>query len=229
MEQVLKRPPWWAWFSLMGLEIPSAAIAWAFAVSQSHLVVVSSPWLYQFLFVAVWCVNMLDRVLKIFRGGSAVYTDECLLFAKKHCFVISLLIMVAAVTGLWIMFFQLGVVIFQFAFLPGVCSLLFLYFSSNPHQKGSLSSGFVMGAFFAAVSFATGAGIPAYFYGTVGGGWGGQLSEPTWYLVALVILCMFSRKRWSEEEDEDGQDSADRDMVSLVWMGVIVILSLIHI
>lgn len=69
-------------------------------------------------------------------------------FAKKHCFVISLLIMVAAVTGLWIMFFQLGVVIFQFAFLPGVCSLLFLYFSSNPHQKGSLSSGFVMGAFF---------------------------------------------------------------------------------
>lgn len=146
-----------------GLEIPSAAIAWAFAVSQSHLVVVSSPWLYQFLFVAVWCVNMLDRVLKIFRGGSAVYTDECLLFAKKHCFVISLLIMVAAVTGLWIMFFQLGVVIFQFAFLPGVCSLLFLYFSSNPHQKGSLSSGFVMGAFFAAVSFATGAGIPAYF------------------------------------------------------------------
>ena len=202
MEQVLKRPPWWAWFSLM---------------------VVSSPWLYQFLFVAVWCVNMLDRVLKIFRGGSAVYTDECLLFAKKHCFVISLLIMVAAVTGLWIMFFQLGVVIFQFAFLPGVCSLLFLYFSSNPHQKGSLSSGFVMGAFFAAVSFATGAGIPAYFYGTVGGGWGGQLSEPTWYLVALVILCMFSRKRWSEEEDEDGQDSADRDMVSLVWMGVIVI------
>lgn len=55
--------------------------------------------------------------------------------------------MVAAVTGLWIMFFQLGVVIFQFAFLPGVCSLLFLYFSSNPHQKGSLSSGFVMGAF----------------------------------------------------------------------------------
>ena len=80
-----------------------------------------------------------------------------------------------------------------------------------------------MGAFFAAVSFATGAGIPAYFYGTVGGGWGGQLSEPTWYLVALVILCMFSRKRWSEEEDEDGQDSADRDMVSLVWMGVIVI------
>ncbi len=165
MEQVLKRPPWWAWFSLMGLEIPSAAIAWAFAVSQSHLVVVSSPWLYQFLFVAVWCVNMLDRVLKIFRGGSAVYTDECLLFAKKHCFVISLLIMVAAVTGLWIMFFQLGVVIFQFAFLPGVCSLLFLYFSSNPHQKGSLSSGFVMGAFFAAVSFATGAGIPAYFTG----------------------------------------------------------------
>ena len=134
MEQVLKRPPWWAWFSLMGLEIPSAAIAWAFAVSQSHLVVVSSPWLYQFLFVAVWCVNMLDRVLKIFRGGSAVYTDECLLFAKKHCFVISLLIM-----------------------------------------------------------------------------------------VALVILCMFSRKRWSEEEDEDGKDSADRDMVSLVWMGVIVI------
>lgn len=148
MEQVLKRPPWWAWFSLMGLEIPSAAIAWAFAVSQSHLVVVSSPWLYQFLFVAVWCVNMLDRVLKIFRGGSAVYTDECLLFAKKHCFVISLLIMVAAVTGLWIMFFQLGVVIFQFAFLPGVCSLLFLYFSSNPHQKGSLSSGFVMGGVF---------------------------------------------------------------------------------
>ena len=124
MEQVLKRPPWWAWFSLMGLEIPSAAIAWAFAVSQSHLVVVSSPWLYQFLFVAVWCVNMLDRVLKIFRGGSAVYTDECLLFAKKHCFVISLLIMVAAVTGLWIMFFQLAVVFFNlpFCLASAVCS-----------------------------------------------------------------------------------------------------------
>ena len=79
-----------------------------------------------------------------------------------------------------------------------------------------------MASFFAAVSFSTGAGIPAYFYGTMGGGWGGQLSTPTWYLVALVILSMFSRKRWNEEE-EDGQDSAARDMVSLVWMGVIVI------
>ena len=57
----------------------------------------------------------------------------------------------------------------------------------------------------------------------IGGGWGGQLSTPTWYLVALVILSMFSRKRWNEEEEEDGQDSAARDMVSLVWMGVIVI------
>lgn len=223
MEQVLKRPPWWAWFSLMGLEIPSAAIAWAFAVSQSHLVVVSSPWLYQFLFVAVWCVNMLDRVMKVFRGGPAVYSDECLLFAKKHCFVISLLIAVAAITGLWIMFFQLGVVIFQFALLPGICSLLFLYFSTNPHKKGILSSAFVMGSFFASVSFATGAGIPAYFYGTMGGGWSGQLSTPTWYLVALVMLSMFSRRRWIEEDDEEEQESAARDMVSLVWMGVIVI------
>ena len=128
MEQVLKRPPWWAWFSLMGLEIPSAAIAWAFAVSQSHLVVVSTPWLYQFLFVAVWCVNMLDRVLKIFRGGPAAYSDECLLFAKKHCFVISLLIVVAAVTGLWIMFFQLGVVIFQFALRLSLLALEDLFF-----------------------------------------------------------------------------------------------------
>ncbi len=73
--------------------------------------------------------------------------------------------MVAAVTGLWIMFFQLGVVIFQFAFLPGVCSLLFLYFSSNPHQKGEPVFRIRHGGVFAAVSFATGAGIPAYFYG----------------------------------------------------------------
>ena len=34
----------------------------------------------------------------------------------------------------------------------------------------------------------------------------GQLSTPTWYLVALVILSMFSRKRWNEEEEEDGQE-----------------------
>lgn len=224
MERLLKSPPWWAWFSLLGLEIPSAAIAWAFTVSQSHLVIVSTPWLYQFLFVAVWCVNMLDRVVKVFRGGPAVYSDECLLFAKKHCFVISLLIVVAAVTGLWIMFFQLGVVIFQFALLPGVCSLLFLYFSTSRDKKGGLSSGFALEAFFASVSFAAGAGIPAYFYGTLGGGWGGQLSMPTWYLVALVILSMFSRKRWNdEEEDGEEEDSATRDMVSLVWMGVIVI------
>lgn len=222
MEQLLKRPPWWAWFSLMGLEIPCAAIAWAFAVSQSHLVVVSSPWLYQFLFVAVWCVNMLDRMLKVFRGDPAVYSDECLMFARKHCFVISLLIVVAAVTGLWIMFFQLGVVIFQFALLPGVFSILFLFFSTNPYRKGGLSTGFGLGAFFASVAFATGAGIPAYFYGNLTGGLGGQLSTSTWYLVALMVLSMFSRERWSEEENRE-EDSASRDMVSLVWMGVIVI------
>lgn len=224
MEQFLKRPPWWAWFSLMGLEIPCAAMAWAFAVSQSHLVVVSSPWLYQFLFVAVWCVNMLDRVLKVFRGDPAVHTDECLMFARRHCFVICLLIAVAAVTGLWIMFFQLGVVIFEFALLPGVFSILFLFFSTNPYRKGGISTGFGLGAFFASVAFATGAGIPAYFYGNLGGGWGSQLSTSTWYLVALVVLGMFSRERWNEEEREkEGEDSVARDMVSLVWMGVIVI------
>lgn len=219
---MLKSPPWWAWFSLLGLEIPFAAMAWAFAVSQSHLVVVSSPWLYQFLFVAVWCVNMLDRILKVFRGDPAVYSDECLLFAKRHCFVISLLIVVAAVAGLWIMFFQLGVVIFQFALLPGLCSMLFLAFSTNPRKENGLSPRFALGAFFASVSFAAGAGIPAYFYGTLGGGWSGQLSTSTWYLAALIVLSMLSRKRWNEEEDGEA-DSATRDMISLVWMGVIVI------
>lgn len=126
--------------------------------------------------------------------------------------------MVAAVTGLWIMFSN-WVWLFSICLsawrLQSALSLFLFQPSSEREPVFRIRHGGV----FAAVSFATGAGIPAYFYGTVGGGWGGQLSEPTWYLVALVILCMFSRKRWSEEEDEDGQDSADRDMVSLVWMG----------
>lgn len=222
MEQVLKKPSWWAWFSLLGLEVPSAAIAWAFVASQSQMVVVSSPWLYQFLFVAVWCINMLDRMLRLFRGRVDEYSDECLFFAKKHCFIISLLIVVAAVAGLWIMFFQLGVVIFQLAFLPGLCSLLFLYFSSKPQKKNNPPLRFSLATFFAAISFALGAGIPAHFYGSVFDRFGGLLSRPTWYFTALIILGMFSRKRW-REEDASEQDSPDYDMRALVWMGVLAI------
>lgn len=220
MEQLMQRPPWWAWFSLMGLEIPCAAIAWSFAVSQSHLVVVSSPWLYQFLFVAVWCVSMMARMLKVLRRMPDVSSDECLQFAKKHCFVISLLIVLAAVAGLWIMFFQLGVVIFEFALLPCLCSFLFLCFSTTSYRGHGWSVGFVLGTCCAAIAFASGAGIPAYFYGSLNGSWGGLLSMSTWYLAALVMLSMFSRERWTEEER--GEDSPQRDMVALVWMGVLV-------
>lgn len=222
MDQLLKRPPWWAWFSLMGLEIPCAAIAWAFAVSQSHLVVVSSPWLYQFLFVAVWCVNMLDRMVKVFRGSPSMYSNECLLFAKKHCFVFSLLVVVAAIAGLWIMLFQLGVVIFEFAFVPCVFSFLFLIFSTNPHRQGRWSGKFILSVCLASAAFATGAGIPAYFYGSMNGSWAGLLSPSTWYLAALVVLSMFSRERWNEAEDVR-HETAAQDKVDLVWMGVIVI------
>ena len=165
---------------------------------------------------------MLDRVLKVFRGDPAVHTDECLMFARRHCFVICLLIAVAAVTGLWIMFFQLGVVILN---LPASRRIQhsFPVFSTNSTGRGNIH-GFGLGAFFASVAFATGAGIPAYFYGNLGGGCELPASTSTWYLVALVVLGMFSRERWNEEEREkEGGFRAARDMVSLVWMGVIVI------
>ncbi|MFZ4764009.1 MAG: hypothetical protein ACOYMN_03570 [Roseimicrobium sp.] len=56
------RIPWWLWLNVLSLDAPIVAVLWQAALARSHKVVLM-PEVYKALFLAVWLIYMLDRVL----------------------------------------------------------------------------------------------------------------------------------------------------------------------
>ncbi len=218
MERLLKSPPWWAWFSLLGLEVPAAAIAWAYALSCSQAVVSNFTDLYLFLFVAVWCVGMMERLLKAFHNGAAAdYSDECRFFARRHCFVFAVLVIAALSLSIWMLFWHLGVVIIYMALLPAFFSLLFLRLSLGGGRGRVFSLRFIAVALSSALAFATGACIPAFFYDSLFSILA-HLTGPAFYLTVLLLLSSLIRRQWLIEESAEDLPPEEKDKWRLCWM-----------
>lgn len=212
MEDSVKRPPWWSWLSLLGLKAPVAAVAWAVAFSRVFDLVQEVYWTYQFLFVAVWCVTMSNRLLAVFSGDPRVDSEPRLFFAKSNCVWLSFLVAAAVICGLWIIFFQVGVGMVFYASLPLLASILYLLMRTVFKQKPGGSSLDSVECFCMAVAFAFGAAIPAYFYGMPNAGIAFFFYWPTWYLVAFVYLVLMYRRKWfgmNDADEDERKEQAD--------------------
>ncbi len=218
MERLLKSPPWWAWFSLLGLEVPTAAIAWAYALSCSQSVVTNFTDLYLFLFIAVWCVSMLERLLKaLTNGAESDYSDECLFFARRHCFVFAVTAIAAMALSIWMLFWHLGVVIIYMALMPVFFSLLFLRLSLRGSRSRVLSVRFIAVAMSSALAFATGACIPAFFYDSLLNILA-HLTGPAAYLTVLLFLSSIIRRQWLIEETVEALPTEEKDKWRICWL-----------
>ncbi len=222
MERLQKRPPWWAWFSLLGLEIPTAALAWAYALSRMQRVVVAYADLYLFLFVAVWCVVIFARLQKVFRSkNEGSFIDECVSFTQKHWFLFAVIALACSLLSLWMLLWVLGVYIFQLAMMPALFSLCFLIFTPGAEGRPCFSFRFLRSLLCAAFAFVGGACIPACFYAPYGS-FLTVFAGPTGYLLAFILLSGMIRKQWQEEEAE-AEQSPESDMGELLRMVLLTV------
>lgn len=196
MDKRMIKTPWWSWLALLGLKAPIAAVVWAYAYSRLFYLVRDAFWTYQFLFVAVWCVVMGSRLIAVVNRDRDIRHDPRLYFARSNFVWLSLLVLIAVICGLWIIFFQVGSGMISYATLPLAMSISYLLIRLRSGRDGSGQIRIAIGSFCAAVAFAFGVSIPAYFYGIPGAGLGFFFYTPTWYLAVFTYLVMMSRRRW---------------------------------
>ncbi len=213
------KPQWWEWFFLLGLDIPVAATLWALAFTEFLYVVISPSKLYQFLFVAVWCIVMGGRIIRVIARDPKVEQDEILSFTKRHCFILGFLVILASIAGSWLLLFRLGVVIFEYAITPGIATLLFLLLLPIAIKKPSSSKNMALIAL-SSFAFGLGAAIPGYLYGMTQGSIVYSVAQPVWYLIILLTLRGISWDVWFREETES---DFENDPSSLVMLGCIAI------
>src|SRR3954470_10299451 len=56
------RIPWWLWLNVLSLDAPLVAVLWQAALAKVHHLAVM-PGLHISLFLAVWLIYLVDRVL----------------------------------------------------------------------------------------------------------------------------------------------------------------------
>lgn len=209
-------PRFLSWPMLMGLGIPLAAVVWALAFARMFYMVKQVFWLYQYLFVAAWCVVMGARLLSVINDLET--KDAAQIFVRKNWIWLSLIVIVAVLTGLWAILFKVGYGVITFFWLPFLASLVYLSYRvwhkrNRPRLFRCLAGGF---------AFSFGSVIPAYFYGVPNGIYGYFFYTPLWYLTVYVCLVRLYAGKWKYDESEE-EFFEDSKGVSLTG-GVLLLL-----
>ncbi|MEG2328378.1 MAG: hypothetical protein RSB48_08820 [Akkermansia sp.] len=201
--------PYWSWIKLLGLEAPVAAVIWALAFC-AILDLNTTPFrIYQFLFVATWCITILRRLFLVIGDDPACTTQSELFFMRGNFFVFILLFAIASICGIWLILFQIGSGAISYAWIPTFFGLWYL--SKLRKTKGvAPTSGRVAFAFlFGAIAFSSGVVIPSFFYSysysSILPFYAVQTRflfyPPVWYLIAFVYISLMSRYFWYQEHD----------------------------
>lgn len=199
-----KETPWWFWPNLLSLDAPVVAVAWFWMFSQTWGVR-SLPWSSSVtLFVAVWVVYSLDRVIDG-RGRVAESAQQ-----ERHQFHRRyqkwFLLGAAAGVG-WCLYASLAL-LSQNALIYGcfVVLLVLFYFVlvivSRNSGEPSLAKNFIAGLTFA---YGTAAGVHAYSPVLVFNEM--LFSWEVWMFGLLCALNMTAVDLW-ELEGEEGEDAA---------------------
>lgn len=85
------RIPWWLWLNVLSLDAPIVAVLWQMALARAHRVVLM-PQVHQALFLAVWLIYMLDRVLDGFSVQKGAQLSARHDFYRRHRWLFLLVI-----------------------------------------------------------------------------------------------------------------------------------------
>src|SRR4051812_41591281 len=88
---LVPRTPWWLWPSVLSLDAPLVAVLWQAALAKVHHVAVMPP-LHAALFLAVWLIYVVDRVLDGFSMRHAARVSLRHAFYQRHRWLYLLLL-----------------------------------------------------------------------------------------------------------------------------------------
>ena len=131
----LSRIPWWLWPNVLSLDAPLVAVLCQAALARAHKVALL-PSVYAALFLTVWLIYVVDRVLDGFSMQKAERLSARHAFYRRHRRVFLLLLIPAGLlTLLWLALAEIPTGIFLRGLALGfIVALYLLHFAARGHR-----------------------------------------------------------------------------------------------
>lgn len=122
---------WWLWLNLWSLDAPLVAVLWQTALAHVYRVKLL-PGTHLTLFLAVWVIYMMDRVLDSFApvATTRMSTRHAFYRRKRKIFTLLLLPVVMALLGLCAFLSLPAAILFRGALLAFLVALYLLHFAA---------------------------------------------------------------------------------------------------
>lgn len=129
------RIPWWLWPNVLSLDAPLVAVLCQAALARAHKVALL-PSVYGALFLTVWLIYVVDRVLDGFSMEKAERLSPRHAFYRRHRRLFLLLLIPAGVfTLLWLALAEIPAGIFWRGLALGfIVALYLLHFAARGHR-----------------------------------------------------------------------------------------------
>ena len=142
------RIPWWLWPNVLSLDAPLVAVFWQAGLAKAHKVAVM-PSLHLTLFLAVWLIYMVDRVLDGFSMKHVMHLSARHAFYRRNRWLFVLLVLPAAA----LLLFLLGLtaipegIFWRGIALGFVVALYLLHYAARGHRGIYLTGNLIACAF----------------------------------------------------------------------------------
>ena len=129
------RIPWWLWLNVMSLDAPLVAVLWQAALARAHKVTLM-PAVHLVLFLAVWVIYMLDRVLDGFSMPQAAKLSVRHDFYRRNRWLFLLLVIPFGVVTLLLLATTAipSGILWRGAALAFVVGLYLLHYAARGHR-----------------------------------------------------------------------------------------------
>lgn len=142
------RAPWWLWLNILSLDAPIVAVLWQKALAHCYSIKLL-PGAQTSLFLAVWLIYMVDRILDSFAPIPDRFVSARHAFYRRNRTFFCLVVIPAAalLLGLLALFALPGAVMLRGAALAFLVALYLLHFAGWKHRVIYLCGNLVITAF----------------------------------------------------------------------------------
>ena len=180
----------WLLLQLWGLDIPAIALCWAVACAALMQITMITAGPMLLVAAGVWCVVMGSRLVAAIKSPEAWQAA----FYRSHMALLVVLLAGVGMATLWMLFFQVGRSVLNYAFFPTtLLALAQLCRASVLRQTKMLLQ---------SVSFAMFCALPAFYFSFTQGPLHMVTTAPMWYLGLLFYL-------WARERADLQEAPAD--------------------
>lgn len=192
----------WLLLQLWGLDTPATALCWAVACAALMQITMITAGPMLLVAAGVWCVVMCSRLVAAIKSPTAWQAT----FYRSHMALLVVLLFGVGMATLWMLFFQVGRTVLDYAFIPTALLLLArLCRGSMLRQTRILLQ---------SISFAMFCSLPAFYFSFSLSPLHMVTTAPVWYMGLLFYL--WARERETLRETPEVERNSVFSVVALI-------------